>query len=412
MKRLPLVVAGVLIALVAGIWAYPRLVSARVANAAVPNNPTASKSGSQHRGAEGGSGPPATAVVTAVVTTKDVPITKDAVGWAEPIATVAVKPRIDGIIVAQAVKDGQTVRAGDLLYRLDDAVIQATIAKDTATMAKDQANLDQANADLKRDKSLIGKNDVVTQQQLEQQNALVKADEASVAIDRAQLQSDQVQLGYTTITAPIAGRIGVVSATTGNLVRASDNAALLTITQMAPLRVSFSVPERDLDEYRSALAGPDPVAVEALNPGAATPRATGRLTFIDSSIDTTSGTVILKAEFANEDAALWPGEYTRVRTRIGMRKGATVAPAVAIQQNSQGPFVFLATPNGTARIQQVTVADAVSDTAVISAGLKPGDHVVVEGQLRLSDGAPIKDASADGGKKAAADSAGNQGAAL
>ena len=411
MKRLRLLLTGVLIALVAGFWAYPRLISAPVADAAVPDG-TVQRGGGQQRGAGGGNATPATAVVTAVVTTKDVPITKDSVGWVEPIATVAVKPRIDGIIVAQAVKDGQIVKAGDLLYRLDDAVIQATIAKDTATMAKDQANLDQANADLKRDRSLVGRNDVVTEQQLEQQTALVKGDEASIAIDKAQLQSDQVQLGYATITAPIAGRVGVVGATTGNLVRASDTATLLTITQMAPLRISFSVPERDLDDYRAALAGPDPVAVEALDPGSATPRASGRLGFINSSIDTTSGTVILKAEFANADGILWPGQYTRVRTRIGIRKGATVVPTVAIQQNGQGPFVFLATPGGTARIQPVTVADALSDTAVISSGLKPGDHVVVEGQLRLSDGAPIKEAGADSGGKAAAASASQGGAAL
>ena len=411
MKRLRLLLAGVLIALVAGFWAYPRLIFAPVADAAVPNDGTV-QSGGGHRGAGGGNATPATAVVTAVVATKDLPITKDSVGWVEPIATVAVKPRIDAIIIAQAVKDGQVVKAGDLLYRLDDAAIQATIAKDTATMAKDQANLDQANADLKRDKSLIGRNDVLTQQQLEQQTALVKADEASVAIDKAQLQSDQVQLGYTTITAPIAGRVGVVGATTGNLVRASDTTPLLTITQMAPLRISFSVPERDLDDYRSALAGPAPVPVEALDRGAATPRASGHLTFINSSIDTTSGTVILKAEFANADGILWPGQYTRVRTRIGIRNGATVVPTVAIQQNSQGPFVFLSTPGGTAKVQPVTVAATLTDTAVISSGLKPGDHVVVEGQLHLSDGAPIKEAGADSGGKAAAASASQGGAAL
>jgi multidrug efflux system membrane fusion protein len=412
MKRLWPVLAGVLIAAVAGFWAYPRLTVAPVASAAVPDTGTGQRGGGQHHGAAGGGGTPATTVVTAVVTTKDVPITKDAVGWVEPIATVAVKPRIDGIIVAQAVKDGQVVKAGDLLYRLDDAVIQATIAKDTATMAKDQANLDQANADLKRDKSLVGRNDVVTEQQFEQQTALAKADEASIAFDKAQLQSDQVQLGYTVISAPIAGRVGVVGATTGNLVRASDTATLLTITQMAPLRISFSVPERDLDDYRVALAGPDPVPVEARDPGSATPRASGRLTFIDSSINPASGTIIVKAEFANADSLLWPGQYTRVQTRIGIRKGVTVVPTVAIQQNSQGPFVFLSTPGGTARIQPVTVADALSDSAVISSGLKPGDHVVVEGQLRLSDGAPIKEAGADSGKKAAAASAGKGGAAL
>jgi multidrug efflux system membrane fusion protein len=341
---------------------------------------------------------PAIAVTTAVAVSEDVPITTDSVGWVEPIATVAIKTRIDGVILAQAPTEGQMVQKGDVLYRLDDAPIQAVIAKDQATISKDQANLDQANADLARDQSLIGKNDVITQQQFQQQIALVKADQAQIAIDKAQLQADQIQLAYTNITAPIAGRVGVISATPGNLVHAADSTPLLTITQMAPLRISYAVPERDLDAYRTALAGANPVPVEALDPLSARPRASGRLTFIDSSVDTASGTVVLKAEFANADGSLWPGEYNRVRTQLGVRTGATVVPTVAIEQNNQGPFVFLASPNGAVKIQQVTIADALTDTSVITSGLKPGDRVVVEGQLRLSDGAPIKEASANAGK--------------
>src|SRR5262249_48731692 len=159
----------------------------------------------------------------------------------------------DGVIVEQHVQEGALVKPGEVLFKLDDRALQATVAKDEAAIAKDQANLDQARADLKRDQSLVGRNNVITQQQLEQQQALVKTDEATVDMDKAVLQADQVQLTYATITAPIAGRVGAINQTTGNLVHASDQNPLLTITQMAPVRVSYAVPEGDLETYRSAL---------------------------------------------------------------------------------------------------------------------------------------------------------------
>jgi multidrug efflux system membrane fusion protein len=332
------------------------------------------------------------AVISAVATSEDVPVTQQAVGWAEPIASVAVKTRIDGVVVQQAVSDGQTVKAGDLLFKLDDASLQAAIAKDEATIAKDQASLDQANSDLKRDLSLSGgKSAVVTEQQVEQQQALVKADEAAIAIDRANLQADQIQLGYATIKAPIAGRVGVVNASPGNLVRAADATPLLTITEMAPIRVSYTVPQRVLAAYRAALAGSDPVPVEAIDATTGAKLAEGRLSFIDSAIDTASGTVVVKADFANPDGTLWPGAYVNVTTRLGSMKGATVVPVIAVQQSDQGPFVYVVKDGAKAAKVPVKVAATKGDKAVIAEGVKAGDHVVIEGQLRLTDGAPVKE---------------------
>ncbi len=250
---------------------------------------------------------------------------------------------------------------------------------------------------------------MITQQQLEQQQALVKTGQASIAVDKAQLQADEVQLGYTTITAPIAGRVGVVNVTTGNLVRASDANPLLTITQMAPLRVSYTVPERDLASYRTALAGSDPVTVKAIDPTSGKERATGQLNFIDSSVDTGSGTIVLKADFANADGALWPGEYVRVQSQLGIRKNATVVPLTAVQQTDQGFFVFLVKPGATVAKQVVTVADTRGDRAIIASGVTPGDHVVTEGQLRLTDGAAIRETIAGGGKPAPGISANETG---
>ena len=383
------ILAVLLLALVAGIYFYPRLIATRQADAATPG-PSSAASGTPSAATPRPTGPVIT-VQTAIATRQDVPIMKQAVGWVEPIATVAVRTRIDGIVVAQAVTDGQIVKAGDLLFRLDDAALQATVAKDQASIAKDQANLDQGNADLKRDQSLIGRNDVVTQQQLEQQQALVKTLQATVAIDKAQLQADEVQLGYTTIKAPIAGRVGVVNVTPGNLVRATDQTAMLTITQMAPVRVTFPVPEQDLSAYRAALAAATPATTDALDAASGATLASGKLDFIDSIVDTTSGTVTVKAAFDNANLSLWPGQYVRVSTQVSLLKDATVVPLAAVQINDTGSFVYVAKPDGKVARQPVKVASSLGQSAVIGSGLQPGDHVVIEGQLRLNDGSAVKE---------------------
>ena len=334
------------------------------------------------------------AVVTAVATTLDVPITREAVGWAEPIASVAVRPRIDGSIVDVAVTEGDNVKEGDVLFRLDDAALQAMVAKDRANVEKDQASLDQAQADLQRDQSLASFKNAVSEQQVQQQQALVDVNSAVVSQDNAQLQADQVQLSYATITAPIAGRIGVVNVTKGAVVRTADQSALLTVTQMAPLRVSFTIPERDLDAFRQALTSDTPASVKAMSADTGATLSTGTLTFINSSVDTSSGSVTVKADFANADGALWPGEYVKVECDLGVHHDATVVPLAAVQLNENGSFVYLVKPDGKVVAQNVTVTDTADGNGVINSGLKPGDHVVVEGQLRLHDGSQVKETPA------------------
>ncbi len=345
-------------------------------------------------GAGGGRGGAPIAVVTAIAENRDVPIARDAVGWAEPIASVAVRPRIDGAIVEVPVTEGDTVKEGDVLFRLDDAALQALVAKDQANIEKDQASLDQAKADLQRDQSLATYKNAVSEQQVQQQQALVNVDTAVVAQDNAQLQADKVQLSYATITAPIAGRIGVVNVTKGAVVRAADTAPLLTVTQMAPLRVSFTIPERDLDAFRQALASSDPASVRALSAESGKTLSSGTLTFIDSSVDTSSGSVTAKADFANADGALWPGEYVKVECDLGVHHDATVVPLAAVQLNENGSFVYLVKPDGKVVAQNVTVTDTAEGNGIIGSGLKPGDHVVVEGQLRLHDGSQVKETPA------------------
>jgi multidrug efflux system membrane fusion protein len=397
--RTRLIFVALLAAVVAGAFLYPRIKPEP--EAAAISRTDAGQSARRKGGGQSRDAAPI-AVVTAVAANEDVPVTADAVGFVEPIAAVAVRPRMDGVIVDQQVQEGAEVKPGDVLFRLDDRAIQATIAKDQAAIAKDQAALDQANADLKRDQALFNRNNVVTKQQLEQQQATVKSLEATVAMDKATLEADQIQLSYATITAPIAGRVGAISQTTGNLVHVSDQNPLLTITQMAPVRVSFAVPEGELETYRNAMRSSGSVPVQIFASGSDKPLASGKLTFLDSSVDNASGTVTVKAEFPNADEALWPGAFVTARTELSTLKGATVVPVAAAQQNDKGAYVFVVKPDATVAIQPVTIGQAGADHAVISSGLDAGAHVVIEGQLRLSNGARVAERVSSAAKVASA----------
>ena len=394
LTRMRVIFAALLVGAVVGFVVYPRLKAAPTAGASTSAaGATAQNANGQPANGQSAQSPqPAVggiAVVTAIAAKQDVPITEDAVGWVEPIATVALRSRMDGIIVEQDVEEGAIVKAGDVLFRLDLRALKAAIDKDQAQIAKDEATLEQAKADLKRDQSLAGRNNVITEQQLEQQQATEKADEGTVGIDKANLEIDEVLLSYATITAPIAGRVGVVNQTLGNLVHASDTTPLLTITQMAPVRVSYPVAESNLERYRSALRSGAMVPVQAFVNGSATPVATGKLTFLDSGVDNASGTVTCKAEFANEDEALWPGAFVTARTQLSVAKDTTVVPVAAVQQNDKGPFVYLVKPDATVAVQAVSIRQTRGNVAVLESGIDPGDHVVIEGQLRLSNGAHI-----------------------
>ena len=296
-------------------------------------------------GRPGGQGQnPRIPVVTAMAQNADLPITRASVGWVEPIATVTIRARIEGEMVERRVQDGQIVKEGDVLFRLDDREIQAQIARDEATLVKDQATATKTQNDIRRIGELLGKG-AASQQQFDVVTADSKVAAANVAADQAALQADRIKLGYTTIRAPISGRVGVVRVTEGNLVRANDSGdGLVTITQMQPLRVSFTLPERDLDLLRAALARKEPTSVRAYAGKDTEPLATGRLNFVDSAVDTLSGTVTAKALFDNKDGRLWPGQYVRVEVDLGLRPNVTTAPLVAVQPSQDGPFVFVVKP--------------------------------------------------------------------
>lgn len=332
------------------------------------------------------------AVTVQTVQQQNVPITAASVGYVEARNVVVLRARTDGIVLQQNVSEGQQVKAGDVLFKLDDTAAQAVVAKDEAAVSKDQAVLDSAQKDLNRDTTLL-KDQSGTQQATDQQTATVKSAQAALQMDNAQLKTDQLTLSYMTITAPIDGRVGQISTAVGNVVRAADTSAggLLTITQMSALEVAYAVPERDLDKYRTASTSGSSASVKVSTPDDAAPRATASLSFIDSSVDQTSGTVTVKAQVTDGGDRLWPGQYVNVVTQLGAYQNATTVPLVAVQQGPSGTYVFAVEANNTVKEIPVTVKATTPALAVLdgTAGLNPGDKVVTEGQLRLADGSSV-----------------------
>ncbi len=335
-----------------------------------------------------GGGKPAVAVKVVEVTQGAMPVRRRTIGWVEPIATVEVKSRIASIIMEQRATDGQFVAKGDVLFVLDDREVKATIARDEAAMAEHQAEVERAHSDLARTKTLVSKQ-TASKQTLDQVMADARAAEAAVAADRAVLQADKLTLSYTIITAPIAGRLGAVAVTPGNLVADNGDVALVTITQMQPIRVSFTLPDRDIDALRAALAQFPPAPVDVFVRGDKIPRAKGTLSFIDSSVDAASGTITAKAEFSNENLALWPGQYFDVEVELDREGQATLVPTVALQVGQGGLFVFVITPDNTAEMRNVTVSGSDGDKSAIATGLEPGERVVVDGQHQVSPGGRV-----------------------
>lgn len=343
-------------------------------------------------------------IVAATASTADFPIRRYAIGFVSSPAVVSVNPRISSQIVSIAVKDGQMVKAGDILFTLDDRALRAQLAKDQATLTKDEALLASSQADLQRAKDLVAKQ-AGTQQTYDQAAAAQKAAAATVEADKATIEADNVQLGFATITAPISGRLGAINTAIGNLVNTSNgnsstSTPLVTITQMDPLQVNFNLPESDLALLHKALAHPQDGAVTLTKDGDPTPIGKGTLDFVDSSVDTASGTIATRASLPNPDLSLWPGQYVNVIVNAGTMPQMTSVPTVAVQPSQKGPFVYVVKADNTVEMRPVQVALTEGDNSAISQGLKSGERVVVEGQTRLKNGAAVhegKAAAAAGG---------------
>jgi multidrug efflux system membrane fusion protein len=341
----------------------------------------------------------ATSRVVPVITTKarleDFSLRRRTIGIIESPAIVLVKSRIDSQVLEQHVRDGQVVKKGDLLFTLDDREIQALIARDEAQLAKDNAALAQAEADLGRKEELIEKN-VAPRQQLDQATAVFKAAQQTVEADQAVLQADRLKLGYAKLEAPIAGRVGAIRVTPGNLVSVNDATGLVTITQVHPIRVGFTLAERDLTALRRASEASSPAVVRVYTPGSSTPLEAGALDFVDSSVDPTSGTISATGKFVNASLELWSGMYVDVEIDLDVRPNTVMIPAVAIQSGQKGAFVFVVKDDQTVEMRNVELVGVEGDRAAVKSGVADGERVIVEGQMRLTSGARVAETSADG----------------
>ena len=333
--------------------------------------------------------PKAAAVVpvsVATITKKDVPVRLHAIGNVEPLTTVAIKARVDGQIDAVRFKEGDEVRQGAVLFEIDRRPFEAQLAQAKANVLKDQALLDHAREQEKRYKDLLERK-FISADGYEQVRTNAETAAATVTADQAAVRSVQLSLDYCTIRSPLTGYAGKVMIQQGNLVKANDTQALVVVNQVVPINVSFSVPESELAAVRRYQAdGELSVGVEL--PGGSKP-APGKLSFIDNTTDVATGTIKLKAEFANTDKALWPGQFVNVVLTLTSQKDAIVAPSTAVQNGPNGQYVFVVTPDQTVALRDVKIARTEGDQSVIASGLAPGDVVVIAGQLRLAPGTRV-----------------------
>ncbi|MBI3706137.1 MAG: efflux RND transporter periplasmic adaptor subunit [Proteobacteria bacterium] len=331
---------------------------------------------------------PAQPVLAADALQRAVPVEIATIGTVQPIAMVLVKSRIDGEIAKIHFGEGQEVKEGDPLFTLDARALTAQLRQVEATLARDRAQLVRAQLEQKRQHELVQR-DFSSRQKLEQSEADAAALQATVQADEALVEAARVNLSYTSIRAQITGRTGAVSLKQGNTVKANDTLVMVTLTQMRPIYVSFTVPERQLTAIRAARARGD-VPVAAFAPGQATPIETGALTFIDNQVDTTTGTIILKATYQNAENRLWPGQFVNVRLTLGVQQDALVVPSAALQTGQSGFYVFVIAPDMAAHVRPVTVTRTHEDLIVIGDGLKPNEKVVIDGQLRLTEGTKVR----------------------
>ena len=330
---------------------------------------------------------PAVPVTTAAVMNKTVPVRVYAIGNVEPYTTVAVKARVDGQIVSVHFKEGDEVRQGSVLFEIDPRPFAAALKQAQANQLKDRALLDRANEQEKRYKDLLAKN-FISADAYEQVRTNAETAKATVAADEAAIESARLSVEYCTIRSPITGYAGRIQIQQGNLVKANDANPLVTINQIVPVFASFSIPEQNIGDVRRHQAQGD-LRVEATFPNKAHAPVAGKLSFLDNSADTTTGTIKLKAEFANVDKALWPGQFVNVVLTLYEQKNAVVTPSAAVQSGPNGQYVFVVKPDMTVELRNIKVSRAEGEDTVIESGLVPGDQVVTVGQLRLAPGSRV-----------------------
>jgi membrane fusion protein, multidrug efflux system len=319
---------------------------------------------------------------------RDVPIILRGIGAVQAFNTVTVKSRVDGNIIEVAYKEGQFVHRGDLLIQLDPRPFQAALDQAKTTAAKDAANLANAHLDLNRDAAIIKNNLAVTQQQYDTQKALVAADQATGDSDNAAVEAAQVNLDYAAIRSPIDGRTGQRQVDIGNLVQASAATPLVTVTQMKPIFVTFSVPGRDLTRIRQQMTQHE-LRVDAFDGDDKKMVAEGQLSLVNNQVDQSTGMVTLKATFANDDEVLWPGAFVNAHLILDTIMNGVTVPVAAVQMGPAGAFAYVVKSDQTIEQRKITVTQIEASTALIGQGLQAGDIVVVSGQNRLFAGVKV-----------------------
>ena len=336
--------------------------------------------------AEAAKAPPAVPVLVAQVVEKRMPLRLHAIGNVETIASVAVQARVDGQITKVHVRDGQDVAAGDLLFQLDPKPYRSQLDQARANLAQGQSQLEYLKGQERRYQDLLQQN-FVSKEGYAQVAANFRGAEAGVKASEAAVEHARVNLEYTTIRAPISGRVGKVMLSEGNLVKAADSGAMLVINQLSPIYVSVAVPERYLNEIRERQKAA-PLRIEAALDRTGQPLA-GQLAFIDNAVDLSTGTIKLRGIFENRDKVLWPGQFVDAWVALRDEDDAIVVPTQALQTGPDGQYVFVVKDGSAAEMRKVEVARAEGAESVIAAGVRPGETVVVDGASRLLPGTRV-----------------------
>lgn len=345
------------------------------------------------RGAPPAAPDPVVPVATVRVQQQDVARYLTGVGTVTAAASVTVKARVDGQLDSVGFVEGQDVKAGQVLANIDPRALHAQLAQAQAQRAKDQASLLNARLDLQR-YTRLQREDAATQQTLDAQRALVAQLEAATQTDDALISYARVQLDYTRIVAPIAGRVGARLVDPGNIVHAADANGLVVINQIDPITVQFSLPEESVPAINAAMNLGQPLPVVAYARDSNEPLETGTLVLLNNQIDTTTGTVQLKGRFDNPRHRLWPGLYVNARLVLDAHETVLTVPAAAVQRSQTGTFVYAVDDNGVAQPQAVTVERMQDGLAIIQTGLRAGQRVVVDGQYKIKPGSKVRELAA------------------
>jgi multidrug efflux system membrane fusion protein len=342
----------------------------------------------------GGIVPP---VSTAAVQTGDINVTINALGTVTSLATVTIRSQISGQLQRIAFTEGQTVQQGDLLAEIDSRPYQLTLAQAQGALKRDQALLQAAQLDLERYQKLAQTN-AIPRQQLDTQVALVQQDQGLVITDQAQIDTAQLNITYCHIVAPVTGRVGLRLVDQGNYVTPGDATGIVIITQLSPISVIFTTAEDNLPGILKQLRAGSTLAATAYDRSGNTKLATGTLSTLDNQIDTTTGTVKLRAQFPNQDGSLYPNQFVNIELLVDVLRGTTMMPTSAVQRGAPGTFVYLLQPDSTVKVQKIEIGPVNGENVAVQSGLKPGDQVVVDGADKLRDGIKItvrQPASAD-----------------